>query len=69
MTSEAFCSNRMRDREEQNSATRVFLFKSFSLKTFIAFVTLFRNTVTNIARDTVALWTGKKQTEAICEWR
>lgn len=62
MTSEAFCSNGMRDREEQNAATRVFLFKSFSLKTFIVFVTLFRNTVTNIARDTVALWTGKKQT-------
>lgn len=62
MTSEAFCSNGMRDREEQNSATRVFLFKSFSLKTFIVFVILFRNTVTNIARDTVALWTGKKLT-------
>lgn len=48
VTSEAFCRNGMRDREEQNSAKRVFLFKSFSLKTFIAFVTLFRNTVTNI---------------------
>lgn len=50
MTSEAFCGNGMRDGEEQNFATRVFLFKSFGLKTFTAFVTLFRNTVTNIAQ-------------------
>lgn len=62
VTSEAFCSNGMRDRKEQNSAITVFLFKSFSLKTLIAFVSLFRKTVTNIARDTVAMWTGKKQT-------
>lgn len=49
VTSEAFCRSGMRDRE-QNSATRVFLFKSFSLKTFIAFVIVFRNTVTNTAQ-------------------
>lgn len=42
MTSEAFCSNGMRDRKEQNSAITVFLFKSFSLKTLIAFVSLFK---------------------------
>lgn len=44
-------------------------FKSFSLKTFIAFVTLLRNTVSDVARDTAALWTGTKQTVAICERR
>lgn len=43
MTSEAFCSNGMRDREEQNSAITVFLSKSFSLKTFMASVSLFRD--------------------------
>lgn len=48
VTSEAFCRNRMGDREEQNLATRVFLFKSFCVKIFIAFVSLFRYTATNI---------------------
>lgn len=44
-------------------------FKSFSLKTFIAFVTLLRNTVTNVARDAAALWTGTELTVVICERR
>lgn len=67
MTSEAFCSSGKRDREERNPAARVSFFKSFSLKTFIAFVILLRNTVTNVARDTAARWTGTKLTVAICE--
>ena len=49
MTSEAFCRNGMRDREEKSSAARVLLFKSFRPPDFHSPLSLsFRNTVANI---------------------
>ena len=50
VTSEAFCRSEMRDREEQNTATRGFLYKTLSLMTFFPFVSLFSNTVTSITQ-------------------